>query len=199
MALDDILERIREDARAEAERIRTDGESRAAAIVEGALREADHRRGQLLSREREHLAEQARRRLAGERLAARSRELAVRRELLDEVFAAGVAAVRAAGTAEYAAWLAGLVAGVAPHDGGELELGREDLDSHGPALAEALERELAGRPPGPGPAVRTAPGEFEAGVRVLGTGSVHDFSLASLVAERRERWEAGVAAVLFGE
>jgi len=197
VALEDILSRIAEDARAEAERLRADGASRAEAILASARREAARLRGELLERERGRLAAASANRLAAARLAARTRVLEQRRALLEEVLAEGLEAARGEGEGAYASWLAALVAAVPEEAGVELEVGKGDVERFGPAHAGALVREIGRLRPGWPVAVREAPASFEAGVAVRGGQSVHDFSLAVLLRERRARWETELARVLF--
>jgi vacuolar-type H+-ATPase subunit E/Vma4 len=123
--------------------------------------------------------------------------MALKRELVDRVFEEVLSSLPRRSPAEYAGFLAALVAPAVATEPARLELGRSDLLHHGPELLRLVSSALAARHPGWPVTIAGEPGDFAAGVVVRAGRSVHDFSLPALLARQRERWELPVGRILF--
>ncbi|MCU4717852.1 V-type ATP synthase subunit E [Halapricum hydrolyticum] len=85
MSLDSVTEDIKEQARARAEEIRSDAEQRAERIVEEAEQEAEEIRRQKESEIERQIEQEREQRLSSGNLEAKQKQLAARRQTLEEV------------------------------------------------------------------------------------------------------------------
>jgi len=193
VALVDIISRIESDAKSEGEAIMSAAEEAAEHLVSKARKDASHLSQQRIARaEREAAAEAATVR-AGARLAARDTALAERRVLIEETLAGCVAALVGMPDDRYAQFLGERIARSAR--GGEtLRIAAADRDR----LASALPAAIAAAAPGLELTYSDAPADgIEHGVTLLADRSSEDFSIAGIVAERREELSMTVSRVLF--
>jgi V/A-type H+-transporting ATPase subunit E len=197
VALDDIVDRILADARAQAELVLADAARQAGEILAAGKAEAGARTEAALAQAAGELEAEKNNRLAGVRLAARASVLALRRQLVDEVFSQVEQDLTRRPPEEYAAFLAALVPAEAARDAAAVVLGRDDLARLGPGFPGLVASALSRRHPAWGTVISRDPGDFAAGLHVSTPRSVHDLSLETLLAERREQWEIAVARILF--
>jgi vacuolar-type H+-ATPase subunit E/Vma4 len=197
VALDDIVERVLADARAQAEQVLADAARQAGEILAAGESEARARTEAALAQAAGVLEAEKNNRLAGVRLAARAAVLDLRRQLVDEIFTQVEQDLTRRPPEEYAAFLAALVPVEAARNPATVVLGREDLARVGPGFSGLVAAALSRRYPEWGATVSRDPGEFPAGLHVRTVRSVYNLSLKTLLAERRERWEVSVAGALF--
>ena len=197
MALDEIVDRILADAHAQAESVLAEASRQAGEILAAAKAEAGARAEAALAQAATELEAEKNNRLAGVRLAARTSVLALRRQLVDDIFAQVEQELTRRSPEDYAAFLAALVPGEAAQDSATVVLGSGDLARVGPGFPGLVAAALSRRHPGWVPTVSPDPGDFTAGLHVSADRSVYNLSLETLFAERRERWEVAVAGVLF--
>jgi vacuolar-type H+-ATPase subunit E/Vma4 len=197
VALDDIVDRVLADARAQAEQVLADAARQAGEILSAAESEARARTEAALARAAGELETEKNNRLAGVRLAARASVLATRRRLVDEIFTQVEQDLTRLPPEEYAAFLAALVPAEAARDSATVVLGRGDLARIGPGFPGLVAAALCRRRPEWGATVSRDPGEFLSGLHVHTARSVYNLALETLLAERREQWEVAVAGALF--
>jgi vacuolar-type H+-ATPase subunit E/Vma4 len=197
MALDDIVDRILADAHAEAELMLAEAGRQAGEILSAAKAEASARTEAALAKAAGELEAEKNNRLAGVRLTARASVLALRRQLVDEIFTRVEEDLTRRPPEEYAAFLAALVPAEAARDAATVVLGREDLARIGPGFPDLVAAAFCRRHPKWEATVNSAPGDFTAGLHVRTPRSVYNLSLKTLLAERREHWEVAVVAALF--
>jgi len=211
VSVNDIIDKIRDDSQTVAAEIVAEARAKAGEK----LSEAQERADELAARRREEAereAEAARvRALALARLAARDAKIACKQRAVDRVFAQAAQMISAMDSAAYSKFLEKLL--VERADGEMLvEPARADAGVIDAALVERANAEVAGStgaaPTHSDEAARSSKAtlslgeptdEIERGF-LLRTGRiVTDCSIATLVAEARERYEADVYARLFGE
>jgi vacuolar-type H+-ATPase subunit E/Vma4 len=197
VALDDIVARILADARAQAVQMLSDAARQGAETIAAAESEARARTELELARAAGELEAEKNSRLAGVRLAKRAEALALRRELVDAIFAQAEQWLTRRSPEEYAAFLAALPPPETARDPATVVLGRDDLRRMGPGFPALVQEALRRRHPRWDATVSGEPGDFTAGLRAHTGRSVHNLSLEALLEERRERWELAVAGVLF--
>lgn len=197
MALDDIIDRILADARAQAAELRDEAARRAAALVAAGQDKARVRTEEALARAAAALTAERNSRLAEARLAARAETLALKRELVADVFTRVEQGLRRGEPGEYIEFLAALVTPAIAREPAAVVLGFEDLERIGPTFSVQVGAALSRRHPAWVFTISGEPGDFAAGLHVRAPGCVHNLSLAALVAERREAWELVVSKALF--
>ena len=192
MALADIVRRIERDTEAEVAAIVAAAQESADRLIESAKRNAEKASKSLVDRARIEAEEEASLRIAGARLRGRDRLLAEKRVLVDRVFVRARAALLDLPDEEYARLLAQDIASAA-RGGEDVMLGAEDaerLQSHLPGALESL---------GCDAKVVEEPASLSRGALLLGDRMQVEVSVDSLMAARREEYEALVADRLFGE
>lgn len=192
MALADIINRIDSDAQAEAH-----------AIVREAEQGAESRRAELTEKAREDAAlivERAHRAaevdaatsVAAARLAARDEALTARRALVEEALTAVVAALEGLPAAEYARFLADAVV-AETRSGDVVALGAEDL-----ASLDAVRAAVEARSPGLEITWSADPAPVARGAVVSGGRTRVELTPRALVEARRGELEIAIATRLFG-
>lgn len=192
MALADILQRIEEDAEAEAADILLEAEQAAATVRHEAHERARTRTEQVVAHARAEAEAAGRTRLATARLAARDNALAAKRHLVERALAEVVARIESLPADEYAAFIAREVAGVT-RGGEELAIGQEDHARLSERIAPALSAA------GVQVSVRGTTAAIDRGVLIEGDRVRVEVSARALVASRKERLVAVVSQALFGD
>ena len=191
MALADILQRIGEDAEAEATEILSQAEEAATAVRAEAQEQAQTRTRQIVAHTTAEAEAAGRTRLATARLAARDNALAAKRHLVERVLAEVVHHLESLSADEYAASIAREVSRVAR--GGEaLSIGQQDHARLSARLGVALAAA------GVQVAIRGTTAAIDRGVLIEGDRVKVEVSASSLVASRRDRLVAVVSETLFG-
>ncbi len=192
MALADIVQRITEDAIAEAAEILREADEAAADVRAQAQERAHERTAQVVAHTKAEAEAAGRTRLATARLAARDNALAAKRHLVERVLAEVVARLEALPAEEYAAFIAREVARVAR--GGEaLSIGQEDHARLSARIAPSLATV------GAKVSVRGATAALDRGVLIEGDRVRVEVSARALVSSRKERLVTVVSRVLFGD
>jgi vacuolar-type H+-ATPase subunit E/Vma4 len=192
VALADILQRIEEDAYAEAAEIIRVAEEAAAGVRAEAQERARARLHEVVAHTTAEAEAAARTRLATARLAARDNALAAKRHLVERVLADVVKHLESLSAEEYSAFIVREVKSVAR--GGEaLSIGQEDHGRLGISLTPAL------KAAGVDVRVRGVTGAIGRGVLIEGDRVKVVVSARSLVESRRDRLIALVSETLFGE
>lgn len=197
MALAEIIDRILADADAEAARLLAAAAAEARAIEEQGLREAERRLAEIVGGAERELRAEKGSRLAVARLGRRREVLALKHDLLDEVFSEAAALVARSPAGEYAAFLSRLVPAGIVTAPARIAVGGADLERHGPGFAGLVREALSRRHPGWSFEMEPGPAPFGSGITVTGPESVSNLVLDTLFAARRERWDLEVAGVLF--
>jgi vacuolar-type H+-ATPase subunit E/Vma4 len=197
VALEDIVARILADARFHAEEVLSDAARQAAEIIAAAKSEARARTEADLAQAAGELEAEKNSRLAGVRLAKRAEALALRRELVDGIFAQAERQLTRRSPEEYGVFLIALIPPETARDPATVVLGHDDLRRMGPGFPALVQEALRRQHPRWDATVSREPGDFTAGLSVHTGRSVHNLSLEALLEERRERWELAIAGVLF--
>jgi len=198
MSVEKIVEKILEDARAEAQRTLEEAEREAAKIEAQSEAEAERVRASILKDAQEKAERRARQVLAEARLEAKRRVLSARRKALERVFAEALRRLRRLPEEAYVELLKRLIVQaaetgreeiiVSPDDRAKLPASflrevNEELRKRGKPGELTLSREM--RPLGGGVVLRSSRVEINASFPVL-------------IERVRERLEIDVAKMLFG-
>ena len=199
MALADILDRILGEARDEAGRIDARAEEEAAGILEEGRRKAEALRAKLVAEGRTLLRREEEKALARKRLEGKKAVLALKKELLDELFRSLPSGFRDRSPEEYAELLSRL-----PGDdlGGlpaTVQVGRGDRESFGDGFTALVCAHLRKRFPRWELQADGDAGDFDGGVLIRTEKIVFNLSLERLLEGLRETAEMKVAATLFGK
>jgi len=192
VALADILKRIDSDAESEASRIVEAAEEAADAALAAAQERAEREHTAVVERARHDAEEEARLRVARARLRGRDRVLAEKRALIDRVLAKAEERIVALPQDRYAALLAARVAETAR--GGEtVLLGSADEERLSAALPGALAEA------GVQVTIGGTTEDVTHGLLVVGRRMRVEVSVRSMLEGSRERAEAAISRILFGE
>jgi vacuolar-type H+-ATPase subunit E/Vma4 len=191
VALADILQRIEEDAGAEAAAILAQAEEAAAAVRAEAQERAQARTARIVAHTTAEAEAAGRTRLASARLAARDNALASKRHLVERVLAEVVQHLESQPADEYAAFIAREVTRVA-RGGESLSIGQEDHARLSARLGVALAAA------GVKMNIRGTTAAIDRGVLVEGDRVKVVVSASSLVASRKEQLVAVISETLFG-
>lgn len=198
MSVEKIVEKILEDARAEAQAILKGAEREASRIVADGEVEGDRVRRSVLKEAREEAERRCQQVLAEARIKARQRVLAVRRRAVDRVFEEALRRLQGLPPRRYVEVLKRLILEAAETGREEIVLSREDRAQLPPSFLDELNEELR---------KQGKPGELRLSedARSLGGGAVLrgsrveiNASFPVLIERARERLEIDVAKVLFG-
>lgn len=192
MALADIVRRIAEDARQEADEIVHTAEHSADELRDQARQRAAYMHDQLVEHGRLEAEAEARTVLARARLSARDRMLAEKRGLVRRVLDGAVERLEALPDDQYAALIAREVKRVMRGDE-RIVLGQADQ----PRLAARLPRALADE--GLSIEIAGATAAIASGVLLIGERTKAEISVRSLVETHRDRLTAMASDLLFAE
>ncbi len=199
MSLDNLLERIAADARAEGEKLLAEAEEEAARILkegeEEALRSAEAIRSSFRQR-----GERERTRIMSEALTqSRAAYLSVQVELFEEVFAAAAREFESLPEERYRAWLKRVILDNAGEGVVEVVAAPYDRKLLSSGLLEEINGALRESGKGGGLALSDREAGFGRGVILKGERYANNLSLQAALRELRERYEEEVLAILFGE
>ena len=199
MSVEKIVQRILEDARAEAHAILEEAEREAARIAADGEVEADRVRRSVLKEARAEAERRRQQVLAEARLKARRRVLAARRRAVDRVFEEALRRLQGLPQEQYVEVLKRLILEGAETGREEILLSQEDRAKLPPSFLDEINEELR---------KRGMPGELKLSkeARALGGGVVLrgsrvevNASFPALVEQARRQLEIEVARILFGE
>lgn len=190
MAIDDILSRIEDDAKAEAAAMIDTAEAEALAIIEGAKEDAKAERVRSVASAEREAAQEGDTLVANARLAVRDRLLAEKRARTERVLAEARTTLEKLPDEEYLGFIAEQVAAMAA--------GGETL-----AIAAADAKRLARLPEvlaerGVHVTIAPEPAPIASGVLLTGDRVSAEVSPASLIADRRDELLLIAARELFG-
>ena len=188
MAIESLQTAVLDKARAEAEAILAEARKGADARFEresARLREEHERRVEAIRAE----AEAGLERDAGNRRAEdRNKLLAMKNEIIEEVFAKAVEDIRNLPDDGYAEWLKAQLARAPKMDGAAVAVNEADRPLMEKILGEGSELKLAEKP-----------ADIEGGMIIQGPKADLDFSVESLLGVLRESLAEEIAAQLFAE
>lgn len=194
MALADIISKIASDAESEAAEIIRIAEESASRVVAAAESEASSLSAARISRGEREADSQAATVRANARLSARDTALTARRELIDQVLAGAVAAIVALPDDAYARFL-GTRIGSAARGGETVQIAPADIAR----LSAALPAAVKAAAPSLALTYSETPAQgIEHGAVLSADRSHEDFSIATIVAERKEELSMLASRILFG-
>ena len=197
MAFEDILKRIREDGRKEAERIRKEARGEAEKILEEARKEADSIKEKIRHGAQISLQDEKRRILTMANLEARKKVLEKKQDLIEESFQKALNHLRHLSDEEYQGAVKKLL--LRAVESGEEEViispGEKRITS---ALLNEVNEELRSKGRQGKLKLSSERREFQGGFILKAGRKEVNNTFYSLFQERREELEAEVAGILFG-
>ena len=197
MALEDILKRIREDARQESRRIRKEAEEEVKIILGEAKKETGSIREKILSDARASIEDEKRRILTIANLEARKKVLEKKQDLLEEAFQKALNHLRHLADEEYRETVKKMLL-EATESGKEEVIVSPGEKRITPALLNEVNEEL--RSKGRQGELKISPErkDFQGGFILKAGRKEVNNTFDSLFKERREELETEVAGILFG-
>lgn len=198
MSAEKIIEKILNDARAEAQRVLESAQAQAAQIHEQAQREAQHQRELILAQAQQEAHSRRRAQLAAATAAARNAVLAAKRAALARVFEQAAAKLTAMPVNEYKSWLLRLLLDAVATGDEEVILSPAERQTLGEALIKEANAQLAKR--GKKGALRLSmeTRDIGKGFVLKGVNSETNVTVATLVRRAQDELEIEVAQMLFG-
>ena len=195
MEAEQVIEKILSDAKAEAEKINADGREKLARRQEEFAKKLEEYRAQTQQLANEAAEEKRLRLLAGARLEIRKETLAIKRRLLEEVFASAGQRLKEMGDDEYRGLMSRLMAKAVQTGDEEISVGRNEsrIDA---GLVEQVNQQLGSDKKG-NLKLSEKKENFEAGF-MLKRGRIKvNVSLPVLLAQAKEALEIEIAKELF--
>ena len=197
MALEDIIKKISEDDRSEAESVLSRARAEADAMREKARKQADELRSEMMRKAQERAEEQGNRIevLAG--LEQRKDVLREKKTLIEVAFAKAEERIKSLPPDEYLAFLRPLILGAVESGNEEIIPSKTHTRLFTPELVKSLNDELG---PGKGHLrLSGESGEFPGGFILREGKKETNLTLESLIKSQRDNLEPSVAGILFGE
>ena len=197
MAIENIINQIGEDARAESDSLLSVARAEADAVRERAAKEAERLRSEALKKAKERAEEHARRieTLAG--LELRKEVLQEKKNLIGEAFAKAEERITSLPPEEYLAFLRPIILGAVDSGNEEVILSKRHRSMFTADFLNTLNHELG--PQKGRLRLIDESGEFSGGF-ILRDGKMEtNMTLRSLMDSRRDDLEPKVAGILFGE
>ncbi len=141
--IEKIIERVFNEARDEAEKIKAQGAQKAAQIAERARAEAKEKSDLIFSQGKEKAVRQKELLVRVAELDSRKNLLAARQQMIDEAFRAAIERIKALPKEQYIQFLADLASGAAPLGRGELLLCAKDRDEIGSEVIAAANAKVS--------------------------------------------------------
>ena len=196
MEAEQVIEKILSDAKAEAEKINADGREKLARRQEEFAKKLEEYRAQTQQLANEAAEEKRLRLLAGARLEIRKETLAIKRRLLEEVFASAGQRLKEMGDDEYRGLMSRLMAKAVQTGDEEISVGRNEsrIDA---GLVEQVNQQQLGSDKKGKLKLSEKKGNFETGF-MLKRGRIKvNVSLPVLLAQAKEALEIEIAKELF--
>jgi V/A-type H+-transporting ATPase subunit E len=199
MSAEKIIEKILNDARAEAQRVLESAQAQAAQIHEQAEREAQRQRELIVAQARQEAHSRRRAHLAAATAAARNAVLAAKRALIERAFKQAAERIAAMPAGEYKSWLLRLIVHAAETGDEEVILSPADRQILGEAFIREANAQLAQH--GKRGALRLSPEtrDIGRGFVLKGKGSEMNVTVATLLRRAQDELEIEVAQMLFGK
>ncbi|MBE5785739.1 MAG: hypothetical protein E7330_08085 [Clostridiales bacterium] len=191
---DKLLDRIMEDAKAEAAKIEAAAAAEAEVIAAKAEKEAAAIAAEAEKKAAAALHETIEHAETAAKLDARKQALGARRAVLDEAFEAALQKLRAMEGEARISLLVKMACGEA--DGGETITFAKAEEAYGAAVLEEANKALAAAGKKP-LAAGAADASIAGGFKLLSGGYEKDCSFEAMLRESRDRLEGGVAKLLF--
>ena len=196
MEAEQVIEKILSDAKAEAEKINADGREKLARRQEEFAKKLEEYRAQTQQLANEAAEEKRLRLLAGARLEIRKETLAIKRRLLEGVFASAGQRLKEMGDDEYRGLMSRLMAKAVQTGDEEISVGRNEsrIDA---GLVEQVNQQQLGSDKKGKLKLSEKKGNFETGF-MLKRGRIKvNVSLPVLLAQAKEALEIEIAKELF--
>jgi V/A-type H+-transporting ATPase subunit E len=197
MAIEDIVKQIEEDARSEAESLRSNAEAEAGAICEKAKRQAEALGAQETQKAKEGAEEHGRRieTLAG--LELRKDILREKKDLIEDAFSRAAAEIANLPPDEYRSYIKPIILAA-------VESGVEEIvpsAKHRDFFTAAFLKDLNGDLNTAKAALRLSDdtGKFSGGFILRDGKKETNMTLSSMIATRRDKLEPEIAKLLFGQ
>jgi vacuolar-type H+-ATPase subunit E/Vma4 len=196
MSIENILNRIREEAEASGAEVLRQAEERSAAIRAEHAKKAERLRAELEARARARAADEERRLVVAEELELRKAHLVRRREILEEVYAAARERIVRLAPNEYLDLVRSLIVRHALSGKEEVVVPAAQREIFTPAFIASLD---AARGAGAAFTLAAEPGDFAWGVDLREGRRRVDLTLETVFEQLKARIEPAVAGALFPE
>lgn len=196
MSIENILERIKEEAVSAAGEILSKAEEEAERIRGSYESEGDELKLKLEQRAGGKAAEEKRRLIVNEELELRKQLLRKKREILDELYREAKGELEGLGEEEYLDLVKEMILRGAISGDEEIVVAKDQANLFGGDFLDALNKE---NKLGKGFKLAKEPGDFTWGVVLREKQRVVDLTLGVLVEQLRERIESEIAPMLFSD
>lgn len=194
-----LKERILEEARLQAQNNIKRAEEQASEIYKAAREEADIKSRAIIEKAQNDALERKKRIMSYAALEARKQRLKAKQEMVDEAFEKALDRLKSLSQKEYMGILADMIVKSVGDGGQEVILSQKDREAMGASLVETVNKKLEEK--GVPGRVRLSDETRELGGGfILKAGNVEmNNSFEAVIRMQRERLEAEVVQVLFGE
>jgi len=198
LSTEKILQKIRQEAEAEAAAVISAAKEKAEKSAEAILNAARERAAAIEKAAMAEAEEIRRRKMLSAGLEVRKNTLRRKREALDEAFALALKRLGSLSDERYEALMAKLVAGSAETGTETLCVARADMERFQNGLVDKLNARLAESGKQAGLTLSPVPANIEGGAIISGAKADVNASFEALIRFERENAEREVAGILFG-
>ncbi|HEX30665.1 TPA: hypothetical protein ENG04_11350 [Candidatus Poribacteria bacterium] len=199
MALEDILRKIEEDARREADKILSEARARAKEILHSAEQEAERIRENLLEEARREAQTHKSRLISMAQLDMRKEILQEKQNLIDQVFQIALERLVGMEDEEYRELIREMLKQVAEHGDEEIILCERDKSRISQGFIQALNKELESEGKPGKLSIAEETGDFSGGF-ILRRGKIElNNSFDALLQAAKDEMRSELSQILFGE
>ncbi len=199
MALEDILRKIEEDARREADKILSEARARAEEILQGAEREAEQTRQNLLEEARREAQTHKSRLISMAQLDMRKEILQEKQSLIDQVFQRALERLVGMEDEEYRELIREMLKQLVEHGDEEIILCERDKSRISQGFMQALNKELESEGKLGKLTIAEETGDFSGGF-ILRRGKIElNNSFDALLQAAKGEMKTELSQILFGE
>ena len=199
MAANKILEKIQQDAAAEASIILEEAKKKATANADKIISAAKVKVEEIRAQAKADAEEAARRQVLIAELLSRKNSLNSQREVIEDAFRQAAAELNNLPQAKWEALIADIVLKAAESGAEELVVPKADVEKYANGFLDKLNSALAANGKSGNLTLAEEAGNFEGGLILKGKNSDYDGSFSTLLGQVRTNVEKEVAAMLFTE
>ncbi|MCQ2363614.1 MAG: hypothetical protein MJ041_04720 [Acidaminococcaceae bacterium] len=199
MAANKILEKIQQDAAAEASIILEEAKKKATANADKIISAAKVKVEEIRAQAKADAEEAARRQVLIAELLSRKNSLNSQREVIEDAFRQAAAELNNLPQAKWETLIADIVLKAAESGAEELVVPKADVEKYANGFLDKLNSALAANGKSGNLTLAEEAGNFEGGLILKGKNSDYDGSFSTLLGQVRTNVEKEVAAMLFTE
>ena len=198
MAANKIIEKIQEEAKQNAETIRTAAETKAASIRAKIIADAHEQVNAINATAKIDAEEAGRRQVLIAELDTRKKSLGSKRAVIEEVFAGAEATLAKLPEDKWEKMITDIVVSASTTGTEKLQVPAQDMDKYKNGFLTKLNGALSKAGKKGALTLSDQPGNFKGGVMLIGETNDYDGSFTTLLQDIRAREEKNVADILFG-